>query len=185
MSNDKPVPTLMTINPPLSTYTGTPLANPTKYRALVGSLQYLSLTRLNISFDVNRLSQYMYKPTKDNWVTLKWLLLYVTKTTTPVYYFVMTCPLLYLFFPMLIGQVIKMTIFLQLVILSTYGEIQYLGVITNNIPLLPLQQKLSTDLLLPPLRRSYGSITYFVNSAIHPPPHQSFTVIIWVLHMLL
>ena len=82
MSNAKPVSTPMVTHPLLSTQTGAPLANPTEYRALVGSLQYLSLTRLDISFAVNRLSQYMHKPTKDHWAALKCLLRYLTGTTT-------------------------------------------------------------------------------------------------------
>ena len=82
MSNAKPVPTPMVMHPPLSTQTGAPLANPTEYRALVGSLQYLSLTRLDISFAVNRLSQYMHKPTEDHWAALKRLLHYLAGTTS-------------------------------------------------------------------------------------------------------
>lgn len=82
MSNAKPVPTSMVTHPPLSMHNGTPLANPTEYRALVGSLQYLCLTRLDISFAVNKLSQYMHKPTEDHWTALKRLLRYIAGTTS-------------------------------------------------------------------------------------------------------
>ena len=42
-----------------------PLSDPTKYRAVVGSLQYLSLTRLDIAYVVNKLSQFMHHPTSE------------------------------------------------------------------------------------------------------------------------
>lgn len=82
MSNAKPVPTPIVTHPPLSIQTGAPLANSTEYRALVGSLQYLSLTRLDISFAVNRLFQYIDKPTEDHWAALKRLLRYLVETIT-------------------------------------------------------------------------------------------------------
>lgn len=41
---------------------GKPLSNPTTYRTIVGALQYLCLTRLDVSFTVNKLSQFMHHP---------------------------------------------------------------------------------------------------------------------------
>ena len=43
-----------------------PPANPTKYRQVIGSMQYLSLTRPDISFAVNKLSQFMHCPSTTN-----------------------------------------------------------------------------------------------------------------------
>ncbi|RVX23195.1 Retrovirus-related Pol polyprotein from transposon RE1 [Vitis vinifera] len=42
-----------------------PLSDPTEYRTVVGSLQYLSLTRPDIAYTVNKLSQFMHQPTSD------------------------------------------------------------------------------------------------------------------------
>ena len=63
MSEAKPVNTPMQPMPKLSLLSGTPLQDPKEYRMVLGSLQDLSLTRPDISFAVNRLSQYMHRPT--------------------------------------------------------------------------------------------------------------------------
>lgn len=81
MANAKPVSTPMLHHPPLTLTSGTPLENLTEYRAIVGSLQYLSLTRLDISFAVNRLSQFMQCPTSDHWLALKRVLRYLVGTS--------------------------------------------------------------------------------------------------------
>ena len=53
-----PLPTGST----LTLNSGSPLSDLTEYRSIVGSLQYLSLTRPDISFMINKLSQFMHKP---------------------------------------------------------------------------------------------------------------------------
>nr|ABW81116.1 putative gag-pol polyprotein [Boechera divaricarpa] len=68
--------------PKLSLFTGTALDNPTKYRMALGSLQYLSLTRPDIAFAVNRLSQFLHRPTDVNWQAVKWILRYLA--TSPI-----------------------------------------------------------------------------------------------------
>ncbi|XP_019090996.1 PREDICTED: uncharacterized protein LOC109128647 [Camelina sativa] len=79
MLDAKPVTTLMT-QKPLTLYTGTPLATATEYRMVVGSLQYLAFTRPDIAFAVNRLSQFMHKPTSDHWQAAKRILRYLAGT---------------------------------------------------------------------------------------------------------
>jgi histone deacetylase 1/2 len=37
------------------------------YRSVVGSLQYLTLTHLNISFAVNKVCQFLSQPTEVHW----------------------------------------------------------------------------------------------------------------------
>ena len=54
MLDCKPMNTLME---------STPLCDPTFYRSIVGALQYLTLTRLDLSFRVNYVSQFMQTPT--------------------------------------------------------------------------------------------------------------------------
>lgn len=58
----------------------TSLVDPTLYRRIVGGLQYLSITRPDICYAVNRLSQYMHSPTETHWTALKRILRYLKGT---------------------------------------------------------------------------------------------------------
>ncbi|KAK0591006.1 hypothetical protein LWI29_034346 [Acer saccharum] len=66
MTGAKSVQTPIPTSPPISLHSGTPLSDPTTYRTVVGSLQYLSLTRPDISYTVNKLSQFMQQPSTDH-----------------------------------------------------------------------------------------------------------------------
>ena len=52
----------------------------TKYRSLVGTLQYLTLTRPDISFAVNKVCQFLYAPTTAHWSAVKRILRYIRGT---------------------------------------------------------------------------------------------------------
>lgn len=82
MTNAKPVTTPMASDPKLTLHSGTILSDPRKYRQLIGSLQYLQFTRLDIAYAVNRLSQFMHQPTEDHWQAAKRLLRYLAGTPT-------------------------------------------------------------------------------------------------------
>lgn len=62
MFGGKECVTPMSTTTPLLLNDGSNFANGTLYRQLMGSLQYLLLTRLDISHVVNNLSQFMHKP---------------------------------------------------------------------------------------------------------------------------
>lgn len=80
MLHSKPVSTPMASSPKLTLTSGAKLTDPREYRQTVGSLQYLSLTRPDISFAVNKLSQFMHQPTTDHWFAVKRLLRYLSGT---------------------------------------------------------------------------------------------------------
>lgn len=82
MLHAKPVSTPMASSPKLSLRSGTVLPDPHEYRRVVGSLQYLALTRPDISYAVNRLSQFMHQPTTDHWQAVKRVLRYLSGTLT-------------------------------------------------------------------------------------------------------
>ena len=63
MVDAKPVTTPMASSTSLSTFDGEPFLDHTLFRNTVGAFQYLSLTRPDIAFCVNKLSQFMHKPT--------------------------------------------------------------------------------------------------------------------------
>jgi hypothetical protein len=60
-------------------HSGTQLgsADATKYRSIVGALQYLTLTRLDLSFAVNKVCQFLHTPTDEHWAAVKRILRYV------------------------------------------------------------------------------------------------------------
>jgi histone deacetylase 1/2 len=55
-------------------------AEATTYRSIVGGLQYLTLTRPDISFAVNRVCQFLHSPTEDHWTAVKRILRYIQHT---------------------------------------------------------------------------------------------------------
>jgi hypothetical protein len=60
MSKAKPVKAPMSTAHALSLLSGDPFIDLSPYHSLVGALQYLSLTHLDISFTVNKVSQLMH-----------------------------------------------------------------------------------------------------------------------------
>ncbi|KAK9073638.1 hypothetical protein SSX86_007962 [Deinandra increscens subsp. villosa] len=81
LSTAKPVPTPMVTSPPLSLHDSKPLADPMKYRKMVGALQYLTLSRPDINFAVNRVCQFMHNPTENQWIAVKRILRYLIGTS--------------------------------------------------------------------------------------------------------
>jgi hypothetical protein len=65
MMNCKPVTTSLATSEKLSLEGGILLGHEdnTRYRSIVGALQYLTLTRLNISFSINKVCQFLHAPT--------------------------------------------------------------------------------------------------------------------------
>uniref|UniRef100_A0A2N9H9G4 Reverse transcriptase Ty1/copia-type domain-containing protein n=1 Tax=Fagus sylvatica TaxID=28930 RepID=A0A2N9H9G4_FAGSY len=82
MLEAKPVSSPMASSTSLSAHEGEPFPDQTLFRSTVGALQYLSLTRPDIAFTVNKLSQFMHKPTLLHWQSVKRLLRYLKHTLT-------------------------------------------------------------------------------------------------------
>jgi len=57
-----------------------PLLDPTKYRHIVGALQYCMLTRPDIVYSVNQLCQFLYSPTSVHMTAAKCALRYLKGT---------------------------------------------------------------------------------------------------------
>nr|KYP35708.1 Copia protein [Cajanus cajan] len=79
MENASPCPTPMVTGKQF-TIEGEKLKNPTEFRQAIGALQYLTNTRPDIAFSVNKLSQFMSSPTLDHWQGIKRILRYLQGT---------------------------------------------------------------------------------------------------------
>ncbi|PKU81219.1 uncharacterized protein LOC110112043 [Dendrobium catenatum] len=80
MSNCKPVSTPSQLKTPTSNGLTAAYSNPAFYRQLAGCLQYLTLTRPDIAYTVNKICQNMQNPTIQHFDNLKRLLWYIQGT---------------------------------------------------------------------------------------------------------
>jgi hypothetical protein len=82
MDNCKPISTPMSATEKLSKHQGTILNEEEqfRYRSVVGGLQYLTLTRPDLSFVVNKVCQFIQNPTDAHWSAVKRILRYIKGT---------------------------------------------------------------------------------------------------------
>jgi histone deacetylase 1/2 len=82
MSNCKPISTPMPTSEKLSIHDGEKLGpqDSTRYRSIVGGLQYLTLTRPDISFAVNKVCQFLHSPSLVHWLAVKRIIRYIKGT---------------------------------------------------------------------------------------------------------
>nr|KYP76375.1 Retrovirus-related Pol polyprotein from transposon TNT 1-94 [Cajanus cajan] len=82
MVTAKPVKTPMTASLKLTNSDKDPCENPSLYSSIVGSLQYLTITRPEISFSVNKVCQFMQELKATHWQAVKRILRYLCGTAT-------------------------------------------------------------------------------------------------------
>ncbi|KAL5540215.1 hypothetical protein UlMin_044161 [Ulmus minor] len=80
MVNTKPCPTPAITGKPLIADDGDPVHNPTSYRSIIGALQYITHTRPDLAFIINRLSQFLQNPTVIHMQAVKRVLRYLKGT---------------------------------------------------------------------------------------------------------
>ncbi|PNY08092.1 histone deacetylase [Trifolium pratense] len=76
----KPIATPMMSSCKLSKVGSNTVADTTLYRSVVGSLQYATITRPEISFAVNKVCQFMSAPLETHWIAVKRILRYLKGT---------------------------------------------------------------------------------------------------------
>ena len=80
MSGAKDVSTPLSTTQSLQLFDGTAAVDNSEFHRIIDRLQYLSLARPDISFAVNKLSQFMHKPTTNHWTTTRRLFRYLKQT---------------------------------------------------------------------------------------------------------
>jgi len=75
--NAKPVGTPMDPSVKLSPDQGEPFSDLERYRSLVGKLNYLTVTRLDIAFAMSTVSQSLNSPCQDHWNAVIRILKYI------------------------------------------------------------------------------------------------------------
>jgi hypothetical protein len=80
MSGAKPTATPLCTTTPLKLLDGSAPGDSKVFRSIIGALQYATLTRPDISFSINKLSQFMHQPTEIHFQQLKRVLRYLKFT---------------------------------------------------------------------------------------------------------
>jgi hypothetical protein len=81
MLNCNPIPTPIDTKSKISAHDGSRVSDPTLYRSLVGALQYLTLTRPDISYAVQQVCLFMHDPRESHLQLVKRILRYVKGTS--------------------------------------------------------------------------------------------------------
>ena len=93
MEDSKPAPTPGCLGCTLSQADGVPLSDPTEYRSVVGALQYVTVTRPDTAFVVNKTCQFMVHPTGVHWLAVKRILRYLKGSISHGLHFQSSSPL--------------------------------------------------------------------------------------------
>ncbi|KAG8498916.1 hypothetical protein CXB51_005284 [Gossypium anomalum] len=77
-ANGSPTPMVTSSN--LSQHIGCAIKNESEYRSIMGALQYVVITRLDITFAVNKVCQFMHRPLDQHFKAVKHILRYLQST---------------------------------------------------------------------------------------------------------
>jgi len=80
MANAKPTNTPLCTTTSLKLVDGSATTDAKQFRSIIGALQYVTLTRPDLSFPINNLSQFMHQPTETHLQQLKRTLRYLKQT---------------------------------------------------------------------------------------------------------
>jgi len=132
MTKAKPINCPMAFSTHLSAHEGDLFYDPTLFRSTVGVLQYLCITRPDISFCVNKLAQFMHNPTDLHWQAVKRLYDISSKQFTLDFNFIAQTLLLSKHTLTLTGLETEMIVFPQAATLFSLAKISSYGVVENS-----------------------------------------------------
>lgn len=75
--HSKPLSTPVISGQKLSLHDGDPLLDTTEFRQVVGALQYITISRPDLTYAVNQVCQFMHKPTTTHWNAAKRILCFL------------------------------------------------------------------------------------------------------------
>ena len=84
----------MIANLKLSSKDGSPFEYPSRYCSMVGSLQYVTITRLELAYCVNGVCKFMQAPLDTHWKVVKRILRYLSGTSSFGFYLIKSSTLL-------------------------------------------------------------------------------------------
>ena len=82
MLSANPLPTPMQFTLRLQQDASSAMIDPTLYRSVVGTLQYILITRPELAFAVNKVFQFMHNPQDHHWKAMKRILRYLAGTSS-------------------------------------------------------------------------------------------------------
>jgi hypothetical protein len=82
----KPISTPMSASTTLSRFEGSTITDSTLYRSTMRSFQYPSITRPDIAFAINKVSQFMQDPKDPHWPVVKRILRYSKSKISHTFY---------------------------------------------------------------------------------------------------
>jgi histone deacetylase 1/2 len=80
MANANSIASPMASSTKLTKFGSNHVPDPTFFRSIVGGLQYVTVTRPEISYSVNKVCQFLASPLEDHWKTVKRILRYLQGT---------------------------------------------------------------------------------------------------------
>lgn len=82
MSEAKPIASPLVAGCKVTKSETEPLTDATQFRSIIGALQYVTITRPELSFSVNKVCQFMSQPREPHWTAVKRILRYLKVTLT-------------------------------------------------------------------------------------------------------
>nr|KYP45253.1 hypothetical protein KK1_033206 [Cajanus cajan] len=80
MQNAKSIKTPLAPGTKLQSNSTKPFSDLTRYKSIIGALQYCTIKRSDVAFVVNNLCQFMHKPLESHWKAIKRVLRYLNST---------------------------------------------------------------------------------------------------------